>query len=71
MVISAHPFSSQMCAYLKKKGKDTRKNEVIQNILEDDSCFIKMNKEDAKMILKDIGVAEDRLELIYSELTNK
>ena len=43
--------------YLKKLGKSTKRNEIVNNILEDEACFFKINKNDAYIILKDIGVS--------------
>ena len=57
--------------YLKKIGKNTRRNEIINKILEDESCFFKINKIDAYIILKDIGVSEKKLDEVYSELISK
>ena len=56
--------------YLKKLGKSTKRNEIISNILKDSDSFLKMKKEDAKSLLKSIGVEEYRIDLIYSEIKN-
>ena len=57
--------------YLKKLGKSTKRNEIVNNILEDEACFFKINKNDAYIILKDIGVSESNLDEVYSELISK
>lgn len=54
--------------YLKKLGKDYKRNQIIRKILKDDACFFKMEKEDACTILQDIGITEDEVELVYSNL---
>ena len=57
--------------YLKRLGKSTKRNEIVNNILEDEACFFKINKNDAYIILKDIGVSESNLDEVYSELISK
>ena len=61
-------MNDTMILYLKKMGKSSKRNEIINNILNDDSCFFKMNKEDAHIILEDIGIEKDKINLIYSNL---
>ena len=63
-------MNDTMTLYLKKIGKSSKRNEIINNILKDDSCFFKMNKEDAYIILEDIGVEKDKINIIYSNLTS-
>lgn len=63
-------MNDTMILYLKKMGKSSKRNEIINNILKDDSCFFKMNKEDAYIILEDIGIGKDKINLIYSNLTS-
>ena len=57
--------------YLKKLGKNTKRNEIVNNILEDEACFFKLNKNDSYIILKDIGVSESKIDEVYSELISK
>ena len=57
--------------YLKKIGKSYKRNEIINKILDDNACFFKMEKEDAYIILEDIGVGKDKVEEIYSELISE
>ena len=56
--------------YLKKINKNCQRNEVIKKILEDETCFFKMNKEDACLVLKEIGISEDELDSIYNKLAS-
>ena len=63
-------MNDTMILYLKKMGKSSKRNEIINIILKDDSCFFKMNKEDAHIILEDIGIEKDKVNLIYSNLTS-
>lgn len=62
-------MNDTMIIYLKKLGIDCQRNYIVKNILEDDSCFYKMSKEDAILILKEIGV-QSNIENIYAELTS-
>lgn len=54
--------------YLKRIGKSYRKNEIIKNILKDETCFFKMSKEDAYIILHDIDISNEQIDLIYKKL---
>lgn len=54
--------------YLKKINRSYKRNEIIKNILNDETCFFKMNKNDAYMILKDIGILDDQINNIYRKL---
>ena len=62
-------MNDTMIIYLKKLGIDCQRNNIVKNILEDDSCFYKMSKEDAILILKEIGV-QSNIKNIYDELTS-
>lgn len=57
--------------YFKKMGLDATRNEMIKQILGDDACFFKMDKEDACIILRHIGIGQEKIEKIYSDLTSK
>lgn len=54
--------------YLRKIGKSSKKNELISIILDDETCFSKMKKEEAYKILEDIGIKKEKLEITYSKL---
>lgn len=54
--------------YLKKINRNYKRNEIIKNILNDEICFFKMNKNDAYMILKDIGILDNEIDNIYQKL---
>jgi len=58
-------------AYLKKMGRSTKNNEIVEKILEDEACFFKMEKEDALRVLSQIGVAHDKLDKIYENMISK
>lgn len=57
--------------YLNKINKDTYRNQIINKILEDEACFFKMEKEDALILLEDIGISKDNIESIYNDLISK
>ena len=54
--------------YLESIGQNTKRNKIINKILEDDTCFFKITKEDAIIILEDIGISKGNIESIYSNL---
>ena len=56
---------------LKISRKATKRNELIDKILQDDACFFKMKKEDAIDILSDIGVQKNRIEFLYQSLISE
>lgn len=56
--------------YLKKLNLDTSRNEIISKILEDRACFFKIEKEDAFLILKDIGIKDSEVNNMYNNLVS-
>ena len=54
--------------YLKKINRSYKRNEIIKNILNDETCFFKMNKNDAYVILHDIGILDNQIDTIYQKL---
>ena len=54
--------------YLKKINRSYKRNEIIKNILNDETCFFKMNKNDAYIILQDIGTLDNQIDTIYQKL---
>lgn len=63
-------INESMIKYLENLGKNPQRNVIIKNILEDDNCFKKMSKEDAYIVLKDIGVSEEKIDSIYLNLVS-
>lgn len=47
---------------------ERKKFEIIENILTDDDCFLKIDIEYAHAILRDLGVSEDQVRALYSDL---
>lgn len=64
-------MNEAMIEYLKSKNMDNSRNIIIDDILSDEACFFKMDKEDAFIVLEDIGVGKSKLEKIYNELVNR
>ena len=54
--------------YLKKVNENFKRNEIIKEILNDDACFFKMNKDEAYMLLSEIGILDEHIENIYQKL---
>ncbi len=54
--------------YKPKDEKKILKYSIIKEVLKIDKCFEKITKEEAIKILKDIGIAENKLELTYQEV---
>lgn len=57
--------------YLKKTGLSYERNSIIKEILKDETCFFKLDKEDAYIILQDIGLSGSELASIYSKLISR
>lgn len=56
---------------LKVKGISIKKNELIKEILKDEACFFKMEKDEAFVVLKNLKVSDNMLEDTYKDLTSK
>lgn len=56
---------------LKGKGISVKKNELIKEILKDEACFFKMNKEEALIVLRDLNVSNEMLEETYKKLIDR
>ena len=54
--------------YLKQINKDSKRNEIIGEILEDNKWFLKMDKKDAYEILEEIGIKSEDLNVAYFRL---
>ena len=54
--------------YLKKINRSYKRNEIVKNILDDEACFFKMNKNDAYIILQEIGILGEQIDIIYQKL---
>lgn len=63
-------MNETMIAYLQKLEISSERNEIIKQILKDEACFFKMEKEDAHMVLKEVGVS-NHIEEIYAGLISR
>ena len=63
-------MNESMIKSLESIGKNAQRNIIIKNILEDEKCFQKLDKEDAYMILKDIGISSEKIDYIYLNLVS-
>ncbi len=54
--------------YEPQNEKKLLKHRIIQEILKTEKCFNKMSKEDAKKILKDIGISESNIDSTYNNI---
>lgn len=63
-------MNETMIAYLQMIGMSSERNEIIKQILKDEACFFKMEKQDAYMILKEVGVSK-HIEEIYVGLISR
>lgn len=53
-----------------KNSKELKKYILIQKILNDNNCFLKIDIETAYSILRDLNFEEEELNNIYKELIN-
>lgn len=54
--------------YEPQNEKKLLKHRIIQEVLKNEKCFNKMSKEDAKKILKDIGISESNIDSTYNNI---
>lgn len=54
--------------YEPQNEKKLLKHRIIQEILKTEKCFNKMSKEDARKILKDIGISESNIDSTYNDI---
>lgn len=52
----------------KDNKEKLKKYKLIKEILNKDDCFLNMSIEYAYAILRDLGVAEEKLKSVYLEL---
>lgn len=63
-------MNESMIKYLESLGKSAQRNIIIKNILDDEKCFQKLEKEDSYMILKDVGISAEKIDYIYLNLVS-
>lgn len=52
----------------KDNTKIKEKHTIIKKLLEDPECFFKMSIEDSYALLRELGIKEEDLILVYSSL---
>ncbi len=57
--------------YLDMIDEDTQRNQIINKILKDETCFFKLEREQSYIILRDIGISEEKLEETYEYLISE
>lgn len=57
-----------MMTKYKDNAKELEKYKVIEEILKEEKCFLKMDIEIAYSILRDLGVREENLKDYYCKL---
>lgn len=61
-------MNEAMKRLLTDKGEDTRKNDKIEEYLQDEAFFYKIKKEKAFKLLSCVGVRNEELEKVYNKL---
>ncbi len=54
--------------YEPQNEKKLLKHRIIKEVLKIDNCFLNMKKEEAVQILKDIGIEENKINLVYNNI---
>lgn len=62
-------MNESMIIYLKKLGQSIERNEIIKNILQDETGFKSLTKDDMYIVLEDIGIKEKSKNEIYEGLS--
>lgn len=56
--------------YEPQNEKKLLKHRVIREILRNQDCFNIISREDAIRILRDIGISEPNIDMVYKEIKN-
>lgn len=57
--------------YKKELGEDSNENKKIKEMLEDEACFFKLDKNIAFKVIEKIGIAKEKVEEVYNEVISK
>lgn len=57
--------------YKEELGEDSNENKKIKEILEDEACFFKLDKNIAFKVIEKIGIAREKVEEVYNEVISK
>ena len=58
-------LNEDMLVIRKNDKKEVKKQKAIQKTLQDDKCFFKMTRDQAYVVLRDLGIEEGALRAIY------
>jgi len=61
-------MNDAMIIYQTKLGLDAKRNKIIREMLKDTALFKKLSKADALIILKDIGISNQKIEEVYKKI---
>ena len=64
-------MNEAMIELLKEKNENYERNVKIQQFLEDEAFFFKINKSNAYKVLQEVGVKQERLEKVYEKLISQ
>ena len=68
MITKLRELNIKMLNHYDIKSKEYQLQLQIRKILVNDSCFYKIKIETAYSILRDLGIQESHLKLVYKEL---
>lgn len=68
MIDKIRKLNQQLLQINVSNLKELNKQKLIEKILSEKNCFLKMSIEDAYSILRDLKIPEDQIEDIYSNL---
>ena len=68
MIESLRLLNNKLIKLNTSNATNLKKHKLIQKILSDDKCFFKMEIEYAYSILRDLGIPEKDLKMVYMEL---
>ncbi len=63
-------MNEAMIEVLKETNQNYERNIKIGESLKDEELFFKVNKSEDYEILKNVGVKEDKFEILYKKLTD-
>ena len=64
-------MNESMLRLKRDKNIDYTINKKIKELLEDEVLFFRISKRNAINLLNSVGVADDKLEEVYTKLTDK
>lgn len=68
MITKLQEINKRLITLSKNDAKMLEKQLLIQKILAEENCFLKMDVETAYAILRDLQIPEEELKAIYLQL---